>query len=636
VLGIDFRPSTGELYAVGSTSRVYRLNTATAAATQVGTAAFTPALTGTEFGVDFNPVVDRIRVVSNTGQNLRLNPDTGALAGLDTSLTNGGADTAVGAAYTNNVDGATSTSLYTINAAADRLGLLGSLNGTPTSPNSGIVTTVGPLGVDTSDVVGFDISSLDGAAFAALTVGGGVPSLYTVNLQTGAVTLIGAIGGATPLRAMAAQPTNYNMAEGSTGSFFDTDLLVLNPNATATPATITYLRQDGRTVTQGITLAASSRTTVTADSVVGLEDTAFSSVVSSPLGLPLVVERTMRWDPTGYGSHTEKAAEALARKWYFAEGSQGFFDTFLLLSNPTATANNASVEFLVEGGAPVVKTYPVAAQTRVTIHTGGISELVNKSFGITVTFDRAAAAERAMYFGTPTFNAGHESAGASTPSTSWFLAEGATGDFFTTFLLLANPGDNPANVTLNYFKEGGGLVTRTKTVPARSRLTVNIATEDSTLAQTAVATQVLSDVPVVAERAQYWPFDPGQWREAHNSFGVTSTSQRWGLAEGRVGGPTAYVTFILLANPGNTVADVTMTFMRATGSPVTKTFQVPANSRFTVTTGPGSLVPELVDESFGTLITATQPVFAERAMYSNDTAGIFFAAGTNATATAVP
>ena len=122
-----------------------------------------------------------------------------------------------------------------------------------------------------------------------------------------------------------------------------------------------------------------------------------------------------------------------------------------------------------------------------TVYTGAIAELVNHSFGITVTFARAAAAERAMYFGSPTFNAGHESAGASRPSTSWFLAEGATGDFFTTFLLLANPGDTVANVTLNYFKEGGGLVTRSKTIPARSRLTVNIAIEDSTLAATAVA-----------------------------------------------------------------------------------------------------------------------------------------------------
>src|SRR4029453_3191967 len=253
-----------------------------------------------------------------------------------------------------------------------------------------------------------------------------------------------------------AQPTTYNLAEGATGTFFDTDLVLFNPNATATPATITYLRQDGQSYTQGVSLGASSVTTVLTDSTPGLEFTAFSSVVSSPLGLPLVVERTMRWDPTGYGAHTDKASEALARTWYFAEGSQGFFQTFLLLSNPANAANNARVEFLIEGGAPVVKNYPLTPRSRLTIFAGDIAEVVNKSFGITVTFDRAAAAERAMYFGTPTFNGGHESAGAPSPSTSWFLAEGATGDFFSTFLLLANPGDTPANVTLTFLKEGGG------------------------------------------------------------------------------------------------------------------------------------------------------------------------------------
>jgi hypothetical protein len=431
-------------------------------------------------------------------------------------------------------------------------------------------------------------------------------------------------------------PTNFNMAEGSTGPFFDTDLLVLNPNAVATPATVTYLRDDGVTVTQGIQLAATSRTTVSADAAPGLASAAFSSVVMSPLGLPLVVERTMRWDATQYGSHTDKATQALSRKWYFAEGSQGFFDTFLLLANPSPTANNASVEFLIEGAAPVVKNYVVPARSRLTIYTGEIAELANTSFGITVTFARAAAAERAMYFGTPVFNAGHESAGAPAPSTSWFLAEGATGNFFTTFLLLANPGDTAANVTLNYFKEAGGLVTRTKTIPARSRLTINIATEDTSLAETAVATQVISDVPVVAERAQYWPQSPSQWREAHNSFGVTATAPKWGLAEGRTGGPTQYLTYILLANPDSTAANVTLTFMRTTGAPVTKNVVVPANGRLTVSTGPGTSVPELVDESFGAIVTSDRPIFAERAMYSNDTNGVFWAAGTNATATAVP
>src|SRR5438105_303745 len=46
LLGIDFRPVDGKLYALGSTSRLYTINLTTGAATQVGTGAFTPALSG--------------------------------------------------------------------------------------------------------------------------------------------------------------------------------------------------------------------------------------------------------------------------------------------------------------------------------------------------------------------------------------------------------------------------------------------------------------------------------------------------------------------------------------------------------------------------------------------------------------
>src|SRR5690349_6912764 len=52
ILGIDFRPATGQLYGLGSTSRLYTLNPNTGAATAVG-AQFTPALSGFSFGFDF-------------------------------------------------------------------------------------------------------------------------------------------------------------------------------------------------------------------------------------------------------------------------------------------------------------------------------------------------------------------------------------------------------------------------------------------------------------------------------------------------------------------------------------------------------------------------------------------------------
>ena len=625
LVGIDVRPADGRLYGIGSTSRLYLLDAITGAATQIGPV-FPTALTGTRFGVDFNPTVDRIRVVSDTGQNLRINPLNGAIAGVDGAL-NPGVPAVAGVAYTNNVDGAGATVLYDIDATTDQLLL-------QNPPNNGTLVPVGALGVNASSDLAFDISPLDNTAFAALNVGG-VSGLYTINLASGAATSIGTIGTGTVINGLAAMPLVYQFAEGSTGSFFDTDLLLVNPTAAAVPVTITYLTEAARVITSSLTLNPQTRTTVSVDANTQVGETAFSSAVTSHLGIPIAVERTMRWDPTGYGMHSEKAAPSLARDWFFAEGAQGFYDTFFLLTNPAPAANVANVRFFLENGTQVTRTYNLAAQSRLTVYAGSIPELVNQSFGTQVTFTFGGAAERAMYFGQPTFSGGHESAGVNRPATDWFLAEGATGSFFTTFVLLSNPTATAANITMTYLREGGGTVTKNKTLPAGTRLTINVATEDATLAATSVATRVTSDQPIVVERAMYWPMTPASWNEASNAFGVTATALKWGLAEGRVGGPFAFQTFILVANPGATAANLTLTVLRTTGAPIVKTLAVPAGARLTITTGPGSAVPEVADESFGATIVSDQPVFAERAMYSN-ASGVFWAAGSAATAAPLP
>lgn len=206
LVGIDFRPATGQLYGIGSTSRVYTVNPATAVATQVGSGPFTPALSGSEFGVDFNPTVDRIRVVSDSGQNLRLHPDTGAVVFTDTNLNYamgdpnfGAVPNVVGAAYTNNVAGATTTTLFDIDSALDILA-------TQNPPNSGTLNTVGSLAVDATDLVGLDIFT-DGAgdrAFAAINSPAQMISrLYAINLTTGAAGFRGVIGGGEVVTGLA-------------------------------------------------------------------------------------------------------------------------------------------------------------------------------------------------------------------------------------------------------------------------------------------------------------------------------------------------------------------------------------------------------------------------------------------------
>jgi hypothetical protein len=185
LLGIDIRPATGTLYGLGSSNQLYTISTTTGAATAVGAAGqFT--LNGSAFGFDFNPTVDRIRVVSDADQNLRLIPATGALAAVDGTL-NPGDPNVVGAAYTNNFSGATSTTLYDIDSVADALFI-------QVPPNAGTLVAVGSLGVDTGNLVGFDISGLTGFAYASLTAPAGGPSqLYSIDLTSGAATLIGTI-----------------------------------------------------------------------------------------------------------------------------------------------------------------------------------------------------------------------------------------------------------------------------------------------------------------------------------------------------------------------------------------------------------------------------------------------------------
>jgi hypothetical protein len=212
ILGLDFRPATGQLYALTSANRLYILNPMTATAAPFPT--FNPPLSGADFGFDFNPVPDRIRVVSDADQNLRLNPNNGAFAATDGTLAYTAGDVNAGsnpdiiaAAYTNSFLGSTTTTLYGIDRTTGKLVTQGSVGSSPISPNTGQLFTVGPLGVSTTGRAGFDIAPMSNAAFASLTATGGAnkSQLYAINLATGAATLIGAIGVDEPIRGIAIQ-----------------------------------------------------------------------------------------------------------------------------------------------------------------------------------------------------------------------------------------------------------------------------------------------------------------------------------------------------------------------------------------------------------------------------------------------
>jgi hypothetical protein len=200
---IDFRPATGELYGLGYTGSVYKIDVNTLVANSVG---FNGAPMGSSgfvgAGIDFNPVTDRLRIIDGaTGANysFQIGVPPGTLNTTVSYVANNpdpGNDPHVGGvAYSNNVNGALTTTLYSIdiNPATAFLGSI-------TPPASGNITGIGSLGaaVFKDDVGGFDISGTSGVAYAIMNdlvpMTGFVPNLYTIDLTTGAATLVGAVG----------------------------------------------------------------------------------------------------------------------------------------------------------------------------------------------------------------------------------------------------------------------------------------------------------------------------------------------------------------------------------------------------------------------------------------------------------
>jgi hypothetical protein len=304
----------------------------------------------------------------------------------------------------------------------------------------------------------------------------------------------------------------------------------------------------------------------------------------------------------------------------------------------------------------VVRTYGVAAASRKTIYVNGEgAELAATDVSAVIESLDAASpiiVERAMYLTDGwghQFGAGHESAGVTAPSTSWFLAEGATvrafgstGSFFNMYILIANPTPAAASVTTTYLLPDGTTVVRTFPVAGNSRQTVFVNGVDARLADTAVSTVVTATGPVIVERAMWWPGPTwATWYEAHNSMGTTETGTMWALAEGESGGGRQAETYILIANTSAVAGQAKVTLLFEDGTPATaeQTFDLLPNSRRTIYPpwDFASAVPAGTHRRYGAIIESLgatpAQIVVERAMYANDDAATPWAAGTNAVAT---
>lgn len=443
-------------------------------------------------------------------------------------------------------------------------------------------------------------------------------------------------------------------AEGATGAFFDTSIALLNDTHLTSHVLASFQRSDGATMSVPLAVPPYSRSTLDPRLVPGLASAEFSTVIESDV--PLIADRVMRWDGTAYGAHAEAAMVSPALTWHLAEGATfGGFNLFYLLQNPADADALVSVTFLRPAPAPpIVRHYVVAAQRRLTLWVNTIDPaLASTEVSAIITSDNAQPilVERAMYLDTDdrVFRAGHASAGVTAPSTRWHFAEGATGPFFDTFLLIANATGNAAATRLEYLLPSGTTVVRTHVVSPRSRKTIWVDVEGPELADTAFATTVrsLDDVPIVVERAMWWPGPAGAWREGHDSAGAAATGRKWMMAAGEVGTAAtadAADTYILVANTSPFEDDVAVRLVFDDATRAERVFRIGARSRMNVNVR--DAFPESVGRRFGAVVESRglidpaigrarfADLVVERAMYGAS-AGVSWASGSCAMLTRI-
>ncbi len=434
-------------------------------------------------------------------------------------------------------------------------------------------------------------------------------------------------------------------AEGAAGSFFDTRFALANPHTEAVPVTVTFTDTWGTATTMEVVVPATARITIDEGNRPALASEAFATRFEAPRVLG--IERTMTWAAGGpaYGSHSETGVSAPRTSWLLAEGATiGGFNTFYLLQNPTSTTAQVKVQYLLATGERIEKVHPVAPLSRTNIWVNKDDpklEAAEMSATFTSLNGVPVVVERSMYrnSGDELFSAGHNSAAVEEPALRWFLAEGATGGTFDEFVLIANPNATTAQLRVSYLRAGQPPIVKLYAAAPQSRLTIWVDQEAPDLAQAEVSVVVesLTPTPVVVERSMWWRTDAaGEWVEAHNSRGVTTTSARWLVADGEAGGAGHASTYVLVANTGVEAATVRFTLLTEAGTTHTVQDVVSGQGRYSLDVA-GSF-PQATNSRFSVLVESVDDkgsLVVERASYSS-TAATPWAAGSNSVAVPLP
>ena len=305
-------------------------------------------------------------------------------------------------------------------------------------------------------------------------------------------------------------------------------------------------------------------------------------------GLGVYAERAVYWragnSDRGAGSDSTGITE-LSTEWFLAEGSEtGNRRTVICVGNPNDEEAVLEVSYLLENEDPVVTTYTLAGERRLTIFAR--QDVPNRNFSVQIISSVPVVVEREM-FGPANGNDdkwGHNAPGVTEPSDCWLFAEGAVHNSFVTFLLIANINDFPITANIRFLLSNGDPIVKSVEVPAKSRRTINVEQAFAEMQdQAGFGIEVKTDdgSKIVVERAMYWTGNGFTDRSGATAVvGLTRKALRWLLPEGAVGGSSGFENFILCVNSENQAAAVTVTFVKPDGSTVSQNYIIGAGQRF--------------------------------------------------------
>jgi len=310
--------------------------------------------------------------------------------------------------------------------------------------------------------------------------------------------------------------TKWYFAEGTCRPLFDTYFCLLNPYSVPAKVKLNYMKGDGTSASDQVTVAPYSRSTVVPRSTLGTGNDAahdFSTAVTSDK--QIVAERPVYFNYNGAwtGGHDVVGATSRSSVFYFAEGTtRPGFDPYFCIQNPGGAAAAVTLRYMKGDGTSVSDKLSVAPYSRSTVvprNTLGVGNDAAHDFSTEVTSDQPVIAERPMYFNYQgVWSGGSDVVGATFPSSTFYFAEGTARPGFVPYITIQNSGSVAANVTLTYMKGDGTTAQDGISVAPGARSTVapigKLGSADDRAHD--FSTMVTSDQPVIAERPMYFDY----------------------------------------------------------------------------------------------------------------------------------